>query len=185
MRKKGVLVGFGHRSQVGKEMAARATGFTRMAFGPNLRAKSEIINKYVSFFGLWVPDRWPPLIKHEGDGEREQILEVRRLLQERSGEFEELKGTWIYTQPTIYRATDLVSDGSSVAIEDVHFPDEANAIRDAGGILIRIDRANIPKIDHPNESALDDYDYDHVIENNGTAQQLREAVRAITGHGNC
>ena len=50
--------------------------------------------------------------------------------------------------------------------------------------MIRIDRADIPKIDHPNESALDDYDYDHVIENNGTKQQLGEAVRAITGHGN-
>lgn len=184
MRKKGVLVGFGHRSQVGKETSAWATGFTRMAFGPNLRAKSEIINKYVSFFGLWVPDGRAPLIKHEGEGEREQILEVRRLLQERSGEFEEIHGTWVYTQPTISRATYLVSEGSNVAIPDVRFPDEANAIRDAGGILIRIDRADIPKIDHPNESALDDYDYDHVIENNGTKQQLGEAVRAITGHGN-
>jgi len=65
-------------------------------------------------------------------------------------------------------------------ITDVRFKNEAQAIRDRGGILIRIegDPANINKNstrdhNHPSETDLDDWtDWDVYIDNNGTLDDL-------------
>ena len=72
-------------------------------------------------------------------------------------------------------------------ITDVRFPNEAKAIKDKGGILIRINRPQyldnglvIRKDEHLSETALDDYDkFDHVIENDGTVQDLIDKVMAL------
>jgi len=85
-------------------------------------------------------------------------------------------------------------------ITDVRFPNEAKAIKDRGGIVIRINRlseeqkiasikarANRPndaielalKEKHPSETALDDYEFDHVIDNNGSIEELLEKVNKL------
>jgi len=61
-------------------------------------------------------------------------------------------------------------------INDVRFPNEALAIKEKGGILIRLDRdtdvSSVIKL-HPSETALDDYnDWDYIIDNNGTKEEL-------------
>jgi hypothetical protein len=66
-------------------------------------------------------------------------------------------------------------------ITDVRFPNEAAAIREAGGILIRVNRPmKREEQEHESETALDDYtQFDHVIENNGTLDNLRAQVMNI------
>ncbi len=88
-------------------------------------------------------------------------------------------------------------------ITDVRFPNEAQAIKDKGGIVIRVERPeycdgctleNIEVQDckdcavyqddyskqHPSETALDDYDgFDYVIENNGSIEDLVEKVKQL------
>lgn len=79
-------------------------------------------------------------------------------------------------------------------IPDTRFPNEAKAIRDRGGILIRINRpikkrqkgstdANARlhlKNAHPSETALDNWeDWDYIIENDGTLEDLLEKVKEI------
>lgn len=66
-------------------------------------------------------------------------------------------------------------------ITDVRFPNEAKAVKDAGGILIRVNRPNAKSGDsHPSETALDDYDgWDYVIENDGDLEQLKVKVTAL------
>ena len=72
-------------------------------------------------------------------------------------------------------------------ITDVRFPNEAQAIKDRGGILIRIEREDLnnftkkfPDTVHESEIALDDYkDWDYVIDNNGSLKDLVEKVRAL------
>lgn len=49
-------------------------------------------------------------------------------------------------------------------IADVRFPNEAKAIEDAGGIVLRLTR-DILHDDHSSEIALDDYPFKHVINN--------------------
>lgn len=88
----------------------------------------------------------------------------------------------------VKEATKWDSDGSTTLeaypnwiITDVRFPNEADAIRERGGIMIRIFR-NLggPQTQtdlHPSETALDDYDFDITINNNGSLEDLKEQVR--------
>lgn len=74
-------------------------------------------------------------------------------------------------------------------ITDVKRPDQAQAIKDRGGIVIRIDEYTLYKgfkhvkglksIEHPSETALDDYEFDHVVENNGSIEELVEKVKQL------
>jgi len=88
-------------------------------------------------------------------------------------------------------------------ITDVRFPNEAQAIKDRGGIVIRVNRVrtcgdvafngtpeewkelvernkkNNEKLNHPSETALDDYEFDHVIDNSGSIEELVEKVKQL------
>ena len=73
-------------------------------------------------------------------------------------------------------------------ITDVRFPNEAQAIKDRGGILIRINRPQyldnglvIRKDEHLSETALDDYDeFDYVINNDtNSVQDLVDKVKQL------
>lgn len=56
---------------------------------------------------------------------------------------------------------------------DTRFPNEVKAIKDRGGIVIKVNRDTGLKDSHISEHALDDYnDYDCVIDNNGTIDEL-------------
>lgn len=66
-------------------------------------------------------------------------------------------------------------------ITDVRFPNEADAIKQRGGLLIRIYRnpdgpQSLTDL-HPSETALDDYPHDITINNNGSLEDLKEQVR--------
>jgi hypothetical protein len=77
-------------------------------------------------------------------------------------------------------------------ITDTRFPNEAQAIRDRGGIVIRVNRdkwetyenervkvvAQIHPIDrHPSETSLDNWSFNHIIDNNGTINDLEIKVK--------
>lgn len=93
-------------------------------------------------------------------------------------------------------------------ITDLRFPNEAKAIKSKDGITIRINRPKYPHgiykigencytgsigmenfdkalkkeagiVEHESETALDDYEFDYVIENNGTIDDLIEKVKEI------
>ena len=78
-------------------------------------------------------------------------------------------------------------------ITDVRFPNEYDAIKERNGIVIRvnmnpsnkwIDKAewdfNKHGIEsHPSETSLDNYEFDHVISNNGTIDDLIVKVKDI------
>ena len=98
----------------------------------------------------------------------------------------------VYHEPSMYP-----NGGGGKApnwiITDVRFPNEAKAIKDRGGVVIRVNRplerlgnSKLPKLrhtsitQHPSETALDDYDdFDYVIENDGTVQDLIDKVMAL------
>src|SRR5690606_4016638 len=62
-------------------------------------------------------------------------------------------------------------------ITDCRFPNEAQAINRAGGLVVRVQRpGNGPANDHPSETALDDYQFDGVINNDGTLEDLATRV---------
>jgi hypothetical protein len=63
-------------------------------------------------------------------------------------------------------------------ITDTRFPNEAVAVKERGGVLLRVNR-NTDTGDHPSETALDDYQFDYVIENDGDLTSLVEKVRVF------
>lgn len=73
-------------------------------------------------------------------------------------------------------------------ITDVRFPNEAKTIKEKGGIVIRVNRNfeqrkdleyKEPVLQHPSETSLDNWDFDHIIDNNGTLEQLKEKVQEM------
>lgn len=65
-------------------------------------------------------------------------------------------------------------------ITDTRFPNEAEAIKKVGGIIIRVERPGVKPINnHPSEVGLDGYDFDYVITNDGTLEDLVDMVREV------
>jgi hypothetical protein len=80
-------------------------------------------------------------------------------------------------------------------ITDVRFENEAKAVKENGGILIRIKRPKVcdecgvfgghkmiahKKTEHPSETGLDSYeDWDHIIHNDGTIDELIQQIKQL------
>lgn len=66
-------------------------------------------------------------------------------------------------------------------ITGTRFENEVQAVKDRDGINIRINRSSLESTDtHESEIALDNYtEFDYIIENNGTIEELIEKVREI------
>ena len=76
---------------------------------------------------------------------------------------------------------DYTTDSNWI-ITDVRFPNEAKAIKDRGGIVVRIERPGGESHcggAHASETALDDYDFDIVINNDGTIEELIDKVKQL------
>lgn len=106
---------------------------------------------------------------------------------------------WVNALFSTYEEEITFSFGSQWIITDVRFPNEAQAIKDKGGILIRVNRTRfikeydpmvgviewipIPGVDftpHLSETALDDYnDWDFVIDNNEGIPELINKIEEI------
>lgn len=83
-------------------------------------------------------------------------------------------------------------------ITDMRFPNELKAVKDRGGITIRVNsnfkhggngasvykgpskgNRKVEPVEHESETALDSTEFDYVIDNNGTLEELIEKVREI------
>ena len=83
------------------------------------------------------------------------------------------------------------SEDKQWVITDVRFPNEFKAIKEKGGIVIRVVRPHgytdpntgehkeIPLSYHPSETALDGHEFDYVIENKGSLIELIDKVKDI------
>jgi hypothetical protein len=65
-------------------------------------------------------------------------------------------------------------------ITDTRFPNEAQAIKDVGGLVIRVDRPGVKPINnHPSEVGLDNWDFDYKIANVSDLKALTGTVKTI------
>jgi len=66
---------------------------------------------------------------------------------------------------------------SNWIITDTRFPNEAEAIKKAGGIVVRVNRPGVQPINpHPSETSLDDWNFDAVINNDGDVSDIVHKV---------
>ena len=61
-------------------------------------------------------------------------------------------------------------------VTDVRFPNEYKAIKDRGGIILRIERPGSGANDHISEVALDNHPFDYIIYNDGSTPDLFKQV---------
>lgn len=72
---------------------------------------------------------------------------------------------------------------SNWIITDTRFPNEAKAIKDKGGVIIRVNRPGVEPInDHPSEVGLDNWDFDYKLVNHSDIFDLKETVKGILKH---
>ena len=68
----------------------------------------------------------------------------------------------------------------NIIVADLRFPNEYQAVLDRGGVVIRVNRTErcfTPK--HSSETALDNFKFDYVIQNDGTYQDLCDSVKEM------
>jgi hypothetical protein len=68
---------------------------------------------------------------------------------------------------------------SNWIITDVRFPNEADAIREKGGFLLRIERPGSAPGTHPSETALDGYSFDYTLHNGSSLYNLEIDLQTL------
>lgn len=73
-------------------------------------------------------------------------------------------------------------DRKKWVVTDIRFPNEANAVRRAGGKVIKVVRPSLDgaqKDDHASETSLSGIEVDHLVLNSGTLEDLASTVRLL------
>ncbi|MFF7254823.1 deoxynucleotide monophosphate kinase family protein [Streptomyces microflavus] len=178
------LIGFAGAARSGKDTAAQAladTGWTCRAFADKVR---DIL--YATNLLLDEPSysRGFTTLKYEVDqygweAAKEMYPELRRYLQRLGTEGgREILGENVWVD-ALFRDRDT---WGPTVITDVRFPNEADAIRARGGLVIAIQRPGqeqIPDAEHVSETALRGYLFDDVILNDGPVTQLHDRVMQL------
>ena len=127
------------------------------------------------------------LTLEQTDGELKEVLDERwgqtprEILQKFGTEVGRNihKDTWV--RRTIWRSSGFNIPNITV-IPDTRFKDEADAIRAAGGLVIRIERPGLVEnaySQHQSETDLDDYAFDYIVDNDLGRDRLRFQAEAI------
>lgn len=172
-------VGLCGAATCGKNTAADALtrrGWQPVAFADPLRAMAIAVDPYVEIPGLEGVSflRLSYVVDNLGWDHAKAYPDVRRFLQRLGTDgVRNHLGTELWVQAAMARA-----DAPSV-FTDVRFPNEAQAIRDAGGIVIRLYRPDAdPVIGHVSEDAMNDWPVDVTIANDATIGELHVRVQA-------
>jgi hypothetical protein len=183
-----LIVGLAGYARSGKDTAAEALvqyGWTRAAFADKLREFLLALDPLIP--GQWGAGnlRLRKLVDAVGwDYAKVTYPEVRALLQ-RTGTDAGRKvlgaDVWI---DALFRGH---ADAPALVVTDVRVPTAARAVVERGGVMLRVERPGVgPARDkvgrvHESETALDDWSYDHVLDNDGTVQDLHRKLHGVAG----
>lgn len=83
----------------------------------------------------------------------------------------------------LHRANQILQKGGKVCITDVRFNNEAEAVRNNGGMVLHISRDNAPVVNlHTSESGVEfNHVLDKVVQNNSSLDELFSHVKEIVG----
>lgn len=125
------------------------------------------------------PRRLQDVVRTLGWEEAKENREVRRLLQEYGVAIREIQEDF-WVRATLDRALAVEASGTPVVVTDVRFPNEADEVRERGGVIVRIVRpGQVSNDSHASETALDDYVEDVLIVNDGTLDDLAAKARRL------
>jgi hypothetical protein len=185
------LVGLIGKKRVGKDTFAAVLveefGFARVAFADPLKEMALTIDPWIH--GFSGTHRLATAVRvHGWESAKDRHPDVRYFLQ-RLGDGVRQFDPEFWVRVGMAQADLLRHDrpmgsmgipAKPVVITDVRYPNEADAVREAGGILVRIMRPGVDDGDtHASETALDDYEVDAIVENDGDLADLRELAHDV------
>jgi hypothetical protein len=187
-----MLLGLGGRALSGKDATAdilQAEGFQRTYM-------SRALEKALLVLNPWIPEEhvkgdgiihllrtWAPYQEiHEriGYDASKLIPEVRRLLMILGTAVgREMFGQDVWVNAAFRQVDAWMDEGQDVAITGIRFPNELAAIRRRKGVAVWVDRGLPPLNDHASENTLSVDDFDMVLPNLGTLDDLGVTVRGM------
>lgn len=180
------IIGLAGFAGSGKDEAAKALvglGYRRIAFADVLREMALAIDPFVferaeGDGDIYIFRRLSAVIQNYGwDDAKNEFPDVRRLLQRLGTEAgRDILGENIWVDTALGRETT-----DKLVVTDVRFPNEVEGVRKRGGIVVQIQRPGVgPRNDHASETSLLNYEFDAVIVNNGTIDELHEKMINLT-----
>ena len=168
-----MIIGLSGYARSGKDTMASTLclnyGYRRVSFADPMREAILTLNPKIDSI-THVSD----YVQDYGWDMAKQNPEIRRLLQVFGTEIgRKMFGENVW----IDMAFKDIKPDENVVIADVRFPNEADAIKQRGGKVIRVNRHNHSAVNrHKSEIAMDNYMFDHAIYNDGTLDDFTENI---------
>jgi hypothetical protein len=175
-----MIIGLAGYAQSGKDTVARYLvenyGFTRIAFADKIREFVYEVDPLVWGNSHTGGQTIRDMVDEFGWDVAKQHAEVRRILQRTGVAARDVFGKDFWVNAALADA----HKGAKYVITDVRFKNEADAINDRDGQLVRVIRPGVEAVNgHISEHDLDDYDFDRVIKNQGTVADLELLVETM------
>jgi hypothetical protein len=169
-----------------KEIASMLTGIPRGDF-----EKQEV--KDMKLGEEWTVERGinglaGPKGKYATYDRHYSPLTVREFLQKLGTDamrFGLHKDVWVNALFADYRVNPGMISLPDWIITDVRFPNEAQRVKDMGGIMVRVERPDnpFPQSTHESETALDSWKFDHIVTNESKEGLVEVAKQLLTKVG--
>lgn len=180
-----MIVGLSGYAQSGKDTVAKNLvenhGFIRIAFADPIRQALYNLDPVITDIPelsrmhlRWLVDKLGWDILKVGSSE------VREMLQRFGSEVgRNLWGDDFWVNQAMAKITQY----DKVVITDVRFPNEYEAIKNANGVIWRIEKPGNPAANrHESETALDEHLFDRVLLNKGTVEDLQATSNYFLSH---
>lgn len=173
------VIGLSGAMRSGKDTAATTLleqGFVRVSFADKLRAFMYALDPLIPTGAG--PQRLAKLVDvHGWEACKNTYPEVRALLQRCGTD----AGRKVLHENVWVDAVARTLPDEPIVVTDVRFPNEADALRAAGGVIVRVTRPGFtPGADaHPSETAMNGYLFDYEVKNDGTVRDLHNVLRVI------
>lgn len=174
------ILGLSGYARSGKDTVADCLvaeyGYTKLSFAQPMKQSLEKLDPIIDVDGHYM--HLATAVHLIGWENLKAIsTEIRPLLQRMGTEVgREMFGANFWVEQAIKQ----IPNGAKVVFADVRYPNEADAIRQLGGTIWRIQRNGCQAAnEHTSEHALDTYTFDQTITNNETIEQLCKKVTQL------
>lgn len=174
-----MIIGLSGYAQTGKDTIAKYLidnyGYRRIAFADPLREALYNLDPIISD----IPEVPGVSLANAVDNLGWELLkqgspQTRNLLQRMGTEVgRKMFGTDFW----VYQAFKNVLSDDKIVFTDVRFPNEYAHIKSHFGKVFRVEKPGIEAVNaHISETALDNYDFDGILVNDGSIEKLHETV---------
>jgi len=169
-----MIIAFGHRRYVGKNLAAKLLYNYLRLNGIKSIQQVSFATPLKQLCRDLFPGIKDTIYYEQNPKEKDEVIEEYGY---------SARSIWIAVgnnmrdiDPLVWISKTLDVSTDHLIIRDLRYDNEASTIKELGGVLVRIDR-DTPKHTDVADTALSNYtDWDEVIDNNGTIYDLQERI---------